>query len=134
MFGVKLALARGNCHIELPDETDREVRISESPHTVLSEQLSRAIHRLRSMRAEFDIVLIYLPNVWEPGFKRVGEDDFDLHDYLKAATATLGIPIQIINETGAMDYSCRASVMWHVGLALYAKAGGVPLETRGSRP
>ena len=134
VFGVKLALARGNCHIELPDETDREVRISEFPYTVLAEQLSRAIHRLRSVRAEFDIVLIYLPNVWEPGFKGAGEDDFDLHDYLKAVTATLGIPIQVINETGAMDYSCRASVMWHVGLALYAKAGGVPWKLAGADP
>ena len=134
VFGVKLAMAGGHCHIELSDETDQQVRNSEFPHTVLSDHLVRAIHRLRSARAEFDIVLIYLPNSWEPGFRGTGEDDFDLHDYLKAVTATLGIPIQVINETGAMVYPCRASVMWHVGLALYAKAGGVPWKLAGADP
>ena len=67
-------------------------------------------------------------------FKGSGDDDFDLHNYLKAVTAALGIPIQVINETGAMVYSCRASVMWHVGLALYAKAGGVPWKLAGADP
>ncbi|MDE2938920.1 MAG: hypothetical protein OXR67_08365 [Chloroflexota bacterium] len=134
VFRAGLDLPGGNCDIELDPSVDRELRESETPHTALSKHLVRAINQLRTARADFDIVLIYLPNSWEPGFKGSGNDDFDLHDYLKAVTAALGIPIQVINETGAMVYSCRASVAWHVGLALYAKAGGVPWKLAGADP
>jgi hypothetical protein len=37
-----------------------------------------------------------------------------------------GIPFQIVRESGALAYHCRCSVMWRQGIALYAKAGGVP--------
>jgi hypothetical protein len=33
--------------------------------------------------------------------------------------------VQIVREDSALSYRCRASVMWRIGLALYAKAGGV---------
>ena len=55
-----------------------------------------------------------------------GADDFDLHDHLKAMTAARGLPIQLVREDRALSYPDRASVMSRIGLALYAKAGGVP--------
>ena len=33
---------------------------------------------------------------------------------------------QLIRESHAIDYRCRANVLWHLAIALYVKAGGVP--------
>jgi hypothetical protein len=63
---------------------------------------------------------------WAAGFSGADGDDFDLHDHLKAATAARRIPIQLVREDRALAYPDRASVMWRIGLAIYAKAGGVP--------
>ncbi len=71
---------------------------------------------------------------WSPGFSGAAGDDFDLHDHLKAATAARRIPIQLVREDRALAYPCRASVMWRVGLALYAKAGGVPWKLAEADP
>ena len=54
------------------------------------------------------------------------DEDFDLHDHIKAATAARRLPVQIVREDKALAYRCAPSVMWRIGLALYAKAGGVP--------
>ena len=67
VFRARLDVPEGNCDIELDPSVDRELRESETPHAALAEHLVRAIHQLRSARADFDIVLIYLPNSWEPG-------------------------------------------------------------------
>ena len=66
-----------------------------------------------------------MPITWSPGFSGAVDEDFDLHDHLKAATAARQTPIQLV-EDRALAYPDRASVMWRVGLALYAKAGGIP--------
>ena len=66
------------------------------------------------------------PQRWSPGYTGASNEDFDLHDHLKATTAALGLPIQLVREDSALAYSCQASVMWRIGLALYVKAGGVP--------
>ena len=63
---------------------------------------------------------------WSDGFHGPPGEEFDIHDYLKAATAARRIPIQLVREDRALAYADRASVMWRIGLALYAKAGGVP--------
>jgi hypothetical protein len=77
--------------------------------------------------------MLFLPLRWKMAFKREN-DDFDLHDYLKAVNASRGIPMQIIREDGALSYHCRASVMWRLGIALYCKAGGVPWKLADHDP
>jgi len=73
------------------------------------------------------VIFVYLPNRWKECFEVKSEtEEFDLHDYLKAISAIKGIPIQLIREDKGLAYSCRCSVMWRIGLALYCKAGGVP--------
>ncbi len=133
-LGLRLSLAGGNCDVELDPSVDNELRLSSTPHVTLADSLIRAIQRLHAVRNDFDVVLAYLPKRWEMGFKGKPDEDFDLHDYLKATTASHGMPIQLIREDKALTYKCRASVAWRMGLALYAKAGGVPWKLADTDP
>jgi hypothetical protein len=67
-----------------------------------------------------------IPERWEPGYFGGPGEDFDLHDHIKAATAMRRLPVQLVREDTALSYPDRASVMWRIGVALYAKAGGIP--------
>jgi len=126
VFGVRMSAANKNCHIELDEKLEADVNNSETPHSILTDHIIRVLHQLETQRTEFDVVYIYLPQRWKPAFQGGKYEDFDLHDHLKATTARLSIPIQLVREDKALAYPDRASVMWRIGLALYAKAGGVP--------
>jgi hypothetical protein len=126
VFNLHMRGAAKACHIELDDRLEPEMRDTASPHVVLATRLIRAIQTLEGRRNEFDVIFIYIPMSWTPGFSGAIGEDFDLHDHLKAATAARRIPIQLVREDRALAYAHRASVMWRIGLALYAKAGGVP--------
>lgn len=125
-FNLHMRGAARPCHIELDIRLEGEMDDSATPHVVLATRLIRAIQALEARRDEFDVIFIYVPVRWSKGFVGARGEDFDLHDHLKAATAARRIPIQLVREDKALAYSDRASVMWRVGLALYAKAGGVP--------
>jgi hypothetical protein len=136
VFGVGLDLPR--------DPTDPRVgRLSQSelsaamretkPHERLAELLHRALRRMTMVRAQFDVLLLYLPEDLTPGFLSPKEDelsDFDLHDSVKALCSSLQVPLQVLNED-AFSYFCRCSVAWRLSMALYVKAGGVPWKLRG---
>ena len=126
VFGLHMRAAGGSCHVELDTQLDAEFRVSSTPHVVLADRLIRAIQGFEARRAEFDVLFIYIPQRWAPGYVGGPTEDFDLHDHLKAATAARQLPIQLVREDKALAYPDRASVMWRIGLALYAKAGGVP--------
>jgi hypothetical protein len=100
----------------------------------LAERLLRAIQALETRHNEFDVLFLYIPSRWARGHVGGPTDDFDLHDHLKAATAARRLPIQLAREDKAVSYPHRASVMWRVGLALYAKAGGVPWKLAETDP
>jgi len=136
VFRVSLTLAPGASRAELPASLDADVASSERPHRVLADAAMNAIQTLRAMRNEFDLVLFYLPERWRRGFEAKDGEDFDLHDFLKANCASLGIPIQVVNdrENGALGYYCRASVGWRLSIALYCKAGGVPWTMADAEP
>lgn len=134
VFGVKARSAGKSCHVELAPSLDAEFEQSATPHIVLVEHVVRAIHQLYARRTEFDVLFIYVPKRWERGFVGGEGEDFDLHDHLKAAAAGRRLPIQLVREDKALAYPDRASVAWRVGLALYAKAGGVPWKLAGSDP
>lgn len=125
-FNLHMRGASTACHIELDNRLEAEMLDSASPHVVLATRLIRAIQTLEARRDEFDVIFLYVPMSWESGFSGALGDDFDLHDHLKATTAARRIPIQLVREDRALAYPDRASVMWRIGLALYAKAGGVP--------
>ena len=134
VFGVRVEAARTECRIELDREFEAEFRDSLQPHIVLADHLVRSIQQLQLHRHEFEVLFIYLPRRWNSGFVGSSNEDFDLHDYLKATTAALGLPIQLVREDSAIIYHCQASVMWRIGVALYAKAGGVPWKLAEADP
>ena len=126
--------AGAGCHVELDTQFEAEFSNSSTPHVVLADRLLRAIQGLDARRAEFDVLFIYIPQRWAPGYLGGPADDFDLHDHLKAATAARRLPVQLVREDKALVYPHRASVMWRIGLALYAKAGGVPWKLAETDP
>ena len=132
VFGVHVRSAGTECHVELDSELELKFNDSPTPHIVLADGLVRSIQRLQPHRNRFDVVFIYIPQRWSPGYNGSVDDDFDLHDYLKAFTASIGIPIQLVREDSAISYHCQASVMWRIGLALYVKAGGIPWKLADS--
>ncbi len=126
VFGIRMRGAGGGCHAELDDGLEEEFSSSPTPHVVLADRITRAVQALEAYRDQFDVLFIYLPLRWERGFYGGPNEDFDLHDHIKAATAARRLPVQIVREDKALSYPHRASVMWRIGVALYAKAGGIP--------
>src|SRR5262249_36492138 len=133
VFRAGLASADEPCRISLHHSVDEAVATATRPHLEVADHLTRAITALSSLRSQFDVLLIYLPVRWSAAF-RGADDDFDLHDYLKAFTATAAVPMQIIREDSALAYPCRCSVAWRLGIALYCKAGGVPWKLAQADP
>jgi hypothetical protein len=134
IFGLRVVRASSNVCVELPQGFDDDVLQSQTPHLVLADKLTQALSSLVTNRSDFDMLLIYLPSRWHAGFKGGENEDFDLHDYVKAITATSGIPTQIVLEESALTYFCRCSVMWRLSIALYCKAGGVPWKLADADP
>jgi len=124
VFGLRVVISPER--IELAAALDREIATSPRPHLLLAESITRALAALQARQQQFEVVLIYLPKRWGRGFYGSADEDFDLHDYIKAVSAVRGIPVQIVREESALAYHCRCSVMWRLGIALYSKAGGVP--------
>ena len=83
VFRVRLVVADGLCR-EVPQMADQVIAESAKPHRELAELLLSEINTLRRSSAEFDILYLFLPAKWSNGFKGPREEDFDLHDFLKA--------------------------------------------------
>lgn len=134
IFRVRAVVGSSNVRFELPASLDEELIAARSPHIVLADALTRAINQLERLRLSFDVLLIYLPQRWTPAFWGSQNEDFDLHDYLKAITATRNLPMQIVREDRALAYPCRCSVSWRLSIALYTKAGGIPWKLAAAEP
>lgn len=133
VFGVNLAFAPKDINVQLPAGLDDKIAASPVPHRVLFSALADGIRQVAAQRPGFDVLVIYLPLRWQGAF-RGPDEDFDLHDAVKGITASLGIPSQIVLEDTATTKPHRCSVAWTLGVALYAKAGGVPWKLATAEP
>lgn len=121
VFGVPLVAAEKNAHIKWPDEL--HLQAPEKPqHLQLLKAMRVGMEQLSTVRDQFDVALVHLPEMWRGAFKAEG---FDAHDELKALGAARGIPTQVINDS-SFSFKYKASLAWRLSIALYMKAGGTP--------
>ena len=120
LFGVPLVPAPRTAQLSWPSRL--EELGSGSPTDRVRQAISERIRQLETVRHEFDVAVIHLPDGWGPGLRGEG---FDARDEVKAIGAELAVPTQVINDrTFAFRYP--ASRSWRLAIALYVKAGGTP--------
>jgi hypothetical protein len=78
------------------------------------------IAKVATNRNDFDVLLLYLPNVWEACFESAG---FDLHDFLTAYCAPMRIPIVL-----EAHCSVPAAPMWGLKCCTLCKGGRHSME------
>lgn len=84
--------------------------------------IKHEIDKFALNRADFDILVIYIPNVFKKF--RTAESitsDFDLHDALKLYATDKKVTLQFIEEKSVKS-SDKCKVLWGLSTALYAKA------------
>lgn len=96
VFGLHMRGAGKRCHVKLDAELEDNLVGSSRPHIVLAERLVRAIQSLDAQRGDFDVLFVYIPKRWECGFVGAPDEDFDLHDHLKAFCAARRLPVQLV--------------------------------------
>jgi hypothetical protein len=90
--------AARSCHVEIEADFEKQFRAASSPHILLADRLVRAIQALDGRRAEFDVLFVYTPLRWEAGFAGRLDEDFDLHDHIKGATAIFDCELAMLRQ------------------------------------
>lgn len=71
-------------------------------------------------------IVIFIPNEWQPFESYIYESEsFDLHDYIKAFSASKGISTQLIRED-TLDDNLKCQIYWWLSLSFYVKSLRTP--------
>lgn len=118
---ISVASHRG-AHVQWPDELNGFGPGSDAASDNLAKAMRSSLSQLGTVRSEFDVAFVHLPDAWESACRT---PTFDAHDFVKAVSALEGIPTQVVNDrTFAFPYA--ASRSWRLSIAQYVKAGGIP--------
>lgn len=99
----------------------------------LGQLLTNAIDTLDASQKPH-VVLVYIPYRWGKWRKFESDNEqFDLHDYVKAYCIQKGIATQFL-EQHTLDQEQQCRVWWWLSLALYAKAMRTPWVLSGLDP
>jgi NAD-dependent SIR2 family protein deacetylase len=124
-------------YLEIPQSIDNKFveLIKGADVTYLSQLefydfLKRKIDYFYSIRGDFDVLILYLPNSYQR-FRELKDETtyFDLHDSLKLYCAKKNIKIQMI-EDKSIQYLDPAKVRWWLSLGLYVKSNGTPWKNQ----
>lgn len=101
-----------------------QLNLKPDPQIAFAEVISSAVRSYAKQRHNFDLLVVYLPDMFESFFADA-ETGFDLHDYVKAESANNNIITQFIRDK-ALRAECKSTNYWNLALAIYTKVGGIP--------
>jgi NAD-dependent SIR2 family protein deacetylase len=91
----------------------------------LARQITSKINQIINTQSQNTIV-IFIPNEWQPFERYINHGEtFDLHDYVKAYAASIGVSTQLIREETLKD-TLKCQIYWWLSLSFYVKAMRTP--------
>lgn len=91
----------------------------------LARLITSKIEQISSSQSRSTIV-IFIPNEWQPFETYLNQgESFDLHDYVKAFSASKGISTQLIREDTLTD-KLKCQIHWWLSLSFYVKSLRTP--------
>lgn len=108
-----------NIELEKSNKNDSENAI------IVARLITSKIEQIINIQSQHTIV-IFIPKEWQAfeSFQENGED-FDLHDYIKAFSASKGVSTQLIREETLSD-RLKCQVYWWLSLSFYVKSLRTP--------
>lgn len=91
----------------------------------LARLITSKIEQISNTQGQSTIV-IFIPNEWQIYESFINqEESFDLHDYIKAFSASKGISTQLIREDTLQD-NLKCQIYWWLSLSFYVKSLRTP--------
>jgi len=121
-------------NIPLPDSSENWMDIQFTGDNVLANHENAIkLARLITAKVEYIVntqsqttIVILIPNEWQ-AFENFTnqEESFDLHDYIKAFSASRGVSTQLIREDTLND-NLKCQIYWWLSLSFYVKSLRTP--------
>ena len=91
----------------------------------LARLITSKIEQIANTQSQSTVV-IFIPEEWQPFESYINEgESFDLHDYIKAFSASRGISTQLIRED-TLDDELKCQIYWWLSLSFYVKSLRTP--------
>ena len=91
----------------------------------LARLITSKIEQIANTQSQSTVV-IFIPEEWQPFESYIYEgESFDLHDYIKAFSASRGIATQLIREDTLED-NLKCQIYWWLSLSFYVKSLRTP--------